>query len=85
MVTAHFCAAKLNETMFLTSSVVGGLAPPTAPVKLFIDCDFIEFILCKNDESIFKCFTTRMEIDEQKKVRGNNEIYHREVFYPKCN
>lgn len=50
----------------------------------FIDCDFIEFIICKNDESVFKSFNTRMEIDEQKRARSNNEIYHREVFYPKC-
>ena len=32
--TALFCAAKLKDTKFLTSSVVGGFAPPIAAVTL---------------------------------------------------
>jgi hypothetical protein len=50
----------------------------------FIDCDFIEFIICKKDENKFKCFNTRMEIDKQNKMRKENKPYHRELFYPNC-
>jgi len=34
IVTALFCAAKLNATKFLTSSIVGNPAPPIAAVTL---------------------------------------------------
>jgi len=50
----------------------------------FIDCNFIEFIICKKDENNFKCFNSRMEIDEQNKMRKENKPYHRELFYPNC-
>lgn len=50
----------------------------------FIDCDFIEFVFCKNDKNIFKYFNNRMEIDEQNRLHKIGKPYHRESFYPKC-
>lgn len=50
----------------------------------FIDCDFIEFVICKKDKDVFKCFNNRMEIDEQNRLYNIGKPYYRESFYPKC-